>query len=125
MDSRSSRSLRVAVGQRIADARRGRGWTQAALAEALEIEGSTLSRYECGVRETPLHLLLDIARTLHVPLSELLVVPEGTLVAPERPVADAVPEAPIPKAEDVLALWPRLDAAERVLVLAVARALAT
>ena len=111
----------MVVGRQIAIARRGRGWTQAELAEALDIEGSTLSRYECGVREPPLHLLLDIARVLRVPLVALLDLPEAD-VAPYVASPSASPSA-FPEVEEVVALWPSLVPTERALVLAVVRAL--
>jgi DNA-binding XRE family transcriptional regulator len=131
MDPRSGPGSRLAVGARIARERRARGWTQARLAEAVEIESSTLSRYECGVRVPPLHVVLDIARVLRVPLSTLLDVPEGpapgttgnvqVVAAPDVSGAHGPPDA---GPEAVLALWERLDDAKRHVVLTVARALA-
>jgi transcriptional regulator with XRE-family HTH domain len=117
MISVGERSVRVVVGRQIALARRRRGWTQADLAEALDIEGSTLSRYECGVREPPLHLLLDIARVLRVPLVALLDLPEADVAL------DVASPSAVPEVEEVVALWPSLVPTERALVLAVVRAL--
>ena len=119
MDPQSGRGLRAALGHRIARARRAAGWTQAVLAEAVEIESCTLSRYECGVREPPLHVLLDIARVLRIPLASLLGLTD------EASPPEGSHEEPVPDDDELLAAWGRLDGRHRRLVLSVARALAT
>jgi transcriptional regulator with XRE-family HTH domain len=98
------------LGRRLAAARRARGWTQAALANALGIESSSLSRYERGGREAPVRLVLATARLLGTDVAHLLG-------ADERPAVDEA------SAEDLLHAWTRLASEERVLVVAIARAL--
>jgi ribosome-binding protein aMBF1 (putative translation factor) len=48
------------IGSRVAEARKARGWTQAALAEAIGIESVSLSRLETGQRAL-LHLAKELA----------------------------------------------------------------
>lgn len=64
--------LATVIGRRIAEARRARGWTQAVLAEAVNTETVSLSRYETGARMPSLSTLSALAVTLDVPLSNLI-----------------------------------------------------
>lgn len=108
--SREPRTTARTLGRRLAAARRAHGWTQAALATALGIESSSLSRYERGGREAPVRLVLATARLLGADIAHLLGTAEP-----------AAPEAP--STEDLLHAWTRLAAEERVLLVALARAL--
>jgi len=63
--------LRV-VGQRVANARKDRGWTQEQLAEAIGIEAVSLSRLETGDRALSLSTLGHISDALGVGLADLL-----------------------------------------------------
>jgi transcriptional regulator with XRE-family HTH domain len=119
MDPQAVGRVRAALGQRISRARRATGWTQAVLAEAVDIESCTLSRYECGLREPPLHVLLDIARVLRIPLVSLLGLTD------EASPPEGSHEEPVPDDDELLAVWGRLDGRHRRLVLSMARALAT
>ncbi|MFF3688228.1 helix-turn-helix domain-containing protein [Streptomyces sp. NPDC002187] len=65
----------AAVGPRLRELRRQRGFTLARLAEATGISESTLSRLEGGGRRPNLELLLPLARVYGVPLDELVGAP--------------------------------------------------
>jgi len=60
------------VGQRVAQARKERGWTQEQLAEAVGVEPVTLSRLETGARALSLSMLLSVADALDISLADLL-----------------------------------------------------
>ena len=61
-----------AIGQRVARARRDRGFTQEQLSEVIGIEPVTLSRLETGHRALSLTTLSRIATALEVDLGDLL-----------------------------------------------------
>ena len=61
-----------AIGQRVAAARRERGFTQEQLSEVIGIEAVTLSRLETGHRALSLTTLCRLADALHVSLGDLL-----------------------------------------------------
>ena len=63
-----------AVGLRIQEARKGKGWTQAALAAHIGVEAPTLSRLENGNRPVNLPLLEKIANGLGMKPADLLDV---------------------------------------------------
>ncbi len=107
---RAAHTMARTLGRRLAAARRARGWTQAALAHALGIESSSLSRYERGGREPPVRLVVATARLLGTDVTHLLGMVEPT--APESP-----------STEELLHAWTRLTTEERVLLVAIARAL--
>ena len=60
------------VERMVAQARQARGWTQERLAEAVDIEPVTLSRWETGSRALSLSTLARIAEVLEVGLGDLL-----------------------------------------------------
>jgi len=62
------------VGQRVAHARRDRGWSQEQLAEAIDIQPTTLSRLETGDRAISLSTLNRMAEAIGVGLGDLLDV---------------------------------------------------
>lgn len=76
------------VGRRVGLARRDRGWTQEALAEAIGIEAVTLSRLETGHRALSLTTLSRIGDTLGVSLGDLLDV-DRSIPAPEQSPEEA------------------------------------
>lgn len=67
----------AAIGTRIRELRRARGWTQARLAELSGIEPSNLSHIERAATKLSLPTLVAIANALEVSLDELVC---GSLV---------------------------------------------
>jgi transcriptional regulator with XRE-family HTH domain len=99
------------VGRRVQAVRQELGWTQAGLAHALDIEASTLSRYETGMRAYPLPLLVRTAEVLGVPTQHLLQ--DSTAGEPEADLR-----------ADLERAWARLSTADQRVVVQVALALA-
>jgi len=64
--------LREQVARRIKDARLAKSWSQAQLAEKIDVSVESISRYETGKLALSLELLVKMARVLGVPV-ELLV----------------------------------------------------
>jgi transcriptional regulator with XRE-family HTH domain len=64
--------LALRMGQAIAVRRQQRRFTQAELAEMIEVEQETISRFERGATLPPLGRLADIADALSCPLEDLL-----------------------------------------------------
>jgi Zn-dependent peptidase ImmA (M78 family)/transcriptional regulator with XRE-family HTH domain len=60
------------LGQRIADARRGRGWTQEELAERVGLTQTVMSRIETGARAVASLELAELAEVLDVSVLDLL-----------------------------------------------------
>jgi transcriptional regulator with XRE-family HTH domain len=77
------RSLARRLGRNIGDRRRAAGLTQEQLAEYLEIDTLTVSRYETGNILPPLTVVDLVARLLHTTIAELLAE------APTQPVEHA------------------------------------
>jgi transcriptional regulator with XRE-family HTH domain len=69
-------SVLDAVGPRLRDLRRQRGFTLTELSASTGISVSTLSRLEAGQRRPTLELLLPLAQAHQVPLDELVGAPE-------------------------------------------------
>lgn len=111
--SRNQELLR-AIGQRVADIRKSRGWTQEALSEAVAVEPVTLSRYETGDRALSMSTLAAISAALGVPLGDLLDI--------ER----ELPEPPHERPEhaELLRLFEQASPQRQQLLLALARELA-
>jgi transcriptional regulator with XRE-family HTH domain len=61
----------VSTGQRIAQLRKARGWTQAALAARAGLSSSTIAMYETGRRTPDAQTLARIAKALDVSLADL------------------------------------------------------
>lgn len=78
-----------AVGQRIAAARRRRGWTQAELADRLGWPRDTLVHYEHGRRALAVDRLVPIAHALGVPPAALLIAEQRDADLVARLLADA------------------------------------
>ena len=60
------------IGNNIAQARKQLNITQQELADKINSTRQTITLYENGVRRIPVVTLVDIAKSLHVELSELL-----------------------------------------------------
>ncbi|MPM12854.1 hypothetical protein SDC9_59208 [bioreactor metagenome] len=69
----TSRPLAELLGTRIAELRKSRQWTQAQLAERVEVEPETISRFERGATVPSLHTLETLAQVLHASIGDLLV----------------------------------------------------
>jgi transcriptional regulator with XRE-family HTH domain len=65
--------LLLALGSQISSIRKERGLTQAQLAELLEVEPETVSRFERGTAAPSLQRLVSIASALGVGVQHLLV----------------------------------------------------
>ena len=68
----SDRSFYLALGRRIAEARKGQGLTQAQLAEQLGIAQQTLAHYESGRLRVAVAMVPPLARTLGMSIEELV-----------------------------------------------------
>jgi transcriptional regulator with XRE-family HTH domain len=64
--------LRLALGQRIKELRKLRGWTQKDLADKLGLNFSHLNKYEGGWNVPPIEKLISIAEVLDVTVDFLL-----------------------------------------------------
>jgi transcriptional regulator with XRE-family HTH domain len=108
MPRRRDQELLRDVGQRVAKARRDRGWTQEQLAEAITIEPVSLSRLETGDRALSLSTLASIADLLQVSVGDLLDVtrslPETTLKPDEAELLRLFQELPEGKQDILLRL---------------------
>ena len=85
MPRRRDKELLQKIGQRVAKARKDRGWTQEALAEAVGIEPVSLSRLETGDRALSLSTLARIAEVVGVGLGDLLDTGRELPDAPHGP----------------------------------------
>lgn len=72
MEKPIRRSLARRLGRNIGDRRRAAGLTQEQLAEYLDIDTLTISRYETGAILPPLTVVDLIARLLHASIAELV-----------------------------------------------------
>lgn len=64
--------LMQGYGERIAQLRKARGWSQAELAEMVKVEQPTVQRWEKEKREPTLAKLTELAQLFGVPVGELL-----------------------------------------------------
>lgn len=60
------------LGNRIAEARRRKGWTQRDLADHMGTTQQTIQRYEAGARDIKASVLVDLSRVLDVSVAYLL-----------------------------------------------------
>lgn len=63
------------VGNRIAELRQARKWSQAELANCLQVESKTISHLESGTSTPSLQMLESLAAALQVRISDLIVEP--------------------------------------------------
>ena len=114
MPRRRDQGLLQQVGQRVAQARRDRGWSQEQLSEAISIEPVTMSRWETGDRALSLSTLKAISDALGVSLGDLL------------DVGRSVPEPEhAPDEAEILRLYRGLPASKRDIVLRLTRDLSS
>lgn len=73
------------VGRRVGEIRRGRGWTQQDLADALGVTLRHVQAVEGGEQNLSLKALVRVANGLGVPLAALLEAPERRRRQPGRP----------------------------------------
>jgi transcriptional regulator with XRE-family HTH domain len=70
--ARQMEGYRERIGQRIAAARKGKGWERDDLAHYSKVSGRTIQRIESGNTEAPRRATLEaLADTLDIPLDEL------------------------------------------------------
>jgi len=62
----------TSLGERIAQARRGKGWTAQMLAQRVYVATRTIQRYEAGTRDPLEEILLRIARETGVDANWLI-----------------------------------------------------
>jgi putative transcriptional regulator len=79
-----SKTVAQLIGRRIREIRAEREWSQRDLAALLGLSSSRLNKYENGLHEPPVRLLVRMAQILEVPL-DLLAMPEP----PQFPIGDA------------------------------------
>jgi len=65
-------------GQRVAELRRRHGWTQAKLAEKLDVGDAYVAKLEVGMRRPSFDLMYHIGLVLGVPARELFNFDDGT-----------------------------------------------
>ena len=108
MPRQRDQELIAKIGRRIAEVRKTRGWTQEALAEAVQIEAVSLSRVENGSRALSLSTLACIANALGVSLSDLVHVerklPTSEIAPEEAALLRAFKTLPKRKRDIVLRL---------------------
>lgn len=107
--TRQDQKFTTAVASAVKAARLSKGVSQAALAHALGIEATTLSRYEVGARTFPLPLLGRVAEVLGVEVVELL--PAVRKGKPDEPAS----------IDDVEAAWEGMSEDRRALLVKIAR----
>lgn len=66
------RAFFQAMGERIAEARKALGMTQAQLADELAVAQQVVASYEVGRHRVPASFLPRLARTLAIPVEELI-----------------------------------------------------
>ena len=76
------------MGERIAQLRRNKGLSQAALAQALGLSTSTIAMYEQGRREPSVSIIIALADALGVTIDYLLT---GQSPATDNPQDNLIP----------------------------------
>ncbi len=69
--------IKLTIGRRVAELRRGRGWTQEKMAEKIGTSVQWLSRIEGGGENVTIDTLVGLANILGVGVVELLTPLEG------------------------------------------------
>lgn len=82
-------------GNRLRDARKGKGITSELLGEQIGKTGNYVRQIECGARKPSLNMLISICDTLHVSPNELLqdltcASPEGKTSGAEGILSDVI-----------------------------------
>lgn len=104
--SDDERAFFVRLGARIAELRKAQGFTQAQMAEWLDVSQQTVNSYEVGRRRVPVSTLPILARRLGVMVEELL----GEEVKPGK-------RGPAPKIQQQLERITRLPKAQQRVVM--------
>jgi len=65
-------SIRKALGQRVKQLRKEKGWTQKELANKIETSYAQLNKYESGLNTPPLNRLILLAEVLHTSIDYLI-----------------------------------------------------
>lgn len=99
-----------ALGQRAAEARRTRGWTQERLAEEVGVAAVTVSRWETGHRGMSVITLARMADVLGLSLGDLLDV-KREIPVPERDPVEG----------ELLVSWRCLEERDRLRVLEITK----
>ena len=66
----------IELGEKIAELRKKKDWTQLELAEKLKIQRTALTRIELGKVNSTINMLRKIAKTLDIKVIELLDIKE-------------------------------------------------
>jgi transcriptional regulator with XRE-family HTH domain len=72
----SAAKIKLTIGRRVAELRRGRGWTQEKMAERIGTSVQWLSRIEGGGENVTIDTIVGLANALGVGVIELLEPPE-------------------------------------------------
>ena len=82
---KQERTFFIALGARIARARKQANITQVQLAQSLQISQQTVNAYELGHRRVPVSMLPVLAPLLGVSVDTLIGAPEATLAKKRGP----------------------------------------
>ncbi len=97
VDTSPETPLSKRLGSNIAEQRKGKGWTQAVLAERMSMEPESISRFERGATLPSLATLEQLAALLDTTIADLLAeCPEGAYSEAQRISAllsDLAPDA--------------------------------
>ncbi len=80
---RTNKELPAQIGLAIRSQRKIAGMTQEVLAEAVELQSETISRFESGQRTPSIEKLVDIAGALQIPVTILFEYVEGVERLPD------------------------------------------
>jgi transcriptional regulator with XRE-family HTH domain len=108
---RINKELAIQVGMAIRVQRKAADMTQEALAEAVELQTETISRFENGQRMPSIEKLVDIADALRVPVTVFFEGMQGVHESPDKD----------PYAEKILATLDKLPDEGKNFVLVVAQ----
>lgn len=92
------------IGTAIRSHRKAKGWTQAQLAEAVEVEKESISRFETGAISPTVERLLQLAEALACPVSDLLRAPSDEVDAQAAAMAALIHKLPQNRREIVVRL---------------------
>lgn len=76
-------NMAVSYKNRIRSLRKKLKMTQEQMAEQLFIDQTTLSMYECGTRDIPVNILMDISKTYGVSVDYLLCISDFAILDDE------------------------------------------
>ena len=105
--------LLKAVGARLQQIRQAAGLTQEQLAEAIDVQPVTISRFETGHRALSITVLADVAHVLETSIGELLDI-KRPMPKPKRLAGET----------ELVRTWRKLDEERRDLLLRLLREVA-